>query len=178
VKAYLSAALFAAAVATPALAQNTAPAAPSFTGPRIEAHVGYDNVRIGSDLGHADGVTFGAGAGYDFALGGSVIAGVEVNGDFSTADKFGIDAKRDLDASVRIGTSLGTSGLIYAKVGYANARFGASGVGSGNADGVRGAIGYEMMFGHGVYGKAEYRYTNYEAGISRNQGIVGVGYRF
>lgn len=162
----------AAAIAAPAFAQDTA--APAFTGPRIEAHVGYDNVRIGSGLGHADGVAYGVGAGYDFALGGGgAIAGVEVNADFTSADKFGIDVKRDLSALVRVGTSLGTNGLIYGKVGYSNVRLGGA-----NGDGVRAGVGYELAFGSNAYGKIEYQYTNYEAGVTRNQGLVGIGYRF
>ena len=177
-RALLNSAIVAvAAIAAPAFAQDAATGA-KFTGPRIEAHVGYDNVRIGSGLGHADGVAYGVGAGYDFALGeGGTIAGVEVNADFTTADKFGIDVKRDLSALVRVGTSLGTNGLIYGKVGYSNVRLGFGGS-AANGDGVRAGIGYELAFGGNAYGKIEYQYTNYEAGISRNQGLVGVGFRF
>ena len=57
---FLIAALLGATAATPALAQDAAP----FTGPRVEALVGYDNVK--GDGGHRNGVTYGAGLGYDF----------------------------------------------------------------------------------------------------------------
>lgn len=180
----------ATAVAAPAFAQD-APARTNFTGPRIEAHVGYDRLGTNNTNGGIDGVTYGVGAGYDFALGsGGTILGVEVNADFSNTDAYdsdfdiGVKAKRDLDASVRLGTSLGTNGLIYAKVGYANSRFrvfdnspGGFSI-SDNLEGVRAGIGYEYAVSRNVYVKAEYRYTNYEQGVDRNQGIAGVGFRF
>ena len=172
--------LIALTVAAPAIAQS-APAGDSFTGFRLEAHAGYDRVGTGGLVGHPDGITYGLGAGYDMAIGSNLIAGVEVNGDFSNtdADYFGytLKAKRDLDASVRIGTKVGTRALLYLKVGYANARFTAAGFGSNN-DGVRGAVGAEYAFSNRVYVKGEYRYTNYEAGLSRNQVLAGVGMRF
>ncbi len=189
-RAFVNTAIIAAAaVAAPAFAQDAAPAG-NFTGPRIEAHVGYDRLGTNDTNGHIDGVTYGLGAGYDIALGrGGLIAGVEVNGDLSSTDArddslgIGFKAKRDLDASVRIGTSLGTRGLIYAKVGYANSRFrvfdtlGGDSL-SANFDGVRAGVGYELMVSRNAYLKAEYRYTNYEKGLDRNQFVGGVGFRF
>lgn len=187
-----SAIIAAAAIAVPALAQDTS--GTSFTGPRIEGHLGYDRLGTNNTTGHIDGLTYGAGAGYDFAFGaGGLRAGVEVNGDFSNTDgaattgtsRFGVKAKRDLDASVRVGTVLGNRTLLYAKVGYANSRFRATLTdptgtisASDNLDGVRAGAGIEYALSSRAYIKGEYRYTNYERGVDRNQAIGAIGFRF
>ena len=66
-KYLLGAAFLSTALATPAFAQEAAP----FTGPHVEAIVGYDDVSEGEG-----DVMYGVNAGYDFQLGG-VIAGIE-----------------------------------------------------------------------------------------------------
>lgn len=45
-------------------------------------------------------------------------------------------------------------------------------------DGVRGGVGVEQKLGKSVSLKAEYRYSNYDGPYSRNQGVVGLGFRF
>ena len=188
-KTILFAALL-AATATPAAAQ-------SFTGLRVEGHLGYDNVSI-DDLEDFDvdndesGVLYGGGIGYDIALAG-LILGVEANLDFTEAqyeqtlggDFAAIDFKRDLEFAARLGTQLGSNALLYGKVGYSNARLKAivreGGVTldeAANGDGLRLGAGVEFNFGTSLFAKAEYRYSNYEAGLSRNQLIGGVGFRF
>jgi len=185
------AAVLAPLVAVPALAQ-TAPADAAFTGPRIEAHVGYDRLGTNDSNGNVDGVTYGVGVGYDHAFGGAVI-GVEVNADLSNIDDeetsggttLGLKAKRDLDASVRVGAVVGSRAMIYGKVGYANSRFRgslANAAGtirtSDDLEGVRAGVGVEYALGISSYAKVEYRYTNYEQGVDRNQVLAGVGFRF
>ena len=175
-------------VASPAFAAD-------FTGPRVEAHVGWD--RVGVDSGgvddHEDGIAYGVGVGYDFALNDRLIAGVEANVDFFDTDysetigatTYGLEAKRDFDIAARLGTKVGENALLYAKVGYTNARIKASAVGGGvnisdaeNGDGVRLGAGVEYALGTNVYAKAEYRYSNYEGGFDRNQVLTGIGFRF
>jgi len=185
------AAVLAPLVAVPALAQ-TAPAGATFTGPRIEAHVGYDRLGTNDSNGNVDGVTYGVGVGYDHAFGGAVI-GVEVNADLSNIDDettsggttLGLKAKRDLDASVRVGAVVGSRAMIYGKVGYANSRFRGSVANaagtfrtSDDLEGVRAGVGVEYALGTSSYAKVEYRYTNYEQGVDRNQVLAGVGFRF
>ena len=79
--AFLLAASSLAAFTVPATAQDD----PDFTGPRVEALVGYDITRPGStvDIDNADdldqsvdGVNYGFGAGYDVDM-GSVVIGAE-----------------------------------------------------------------------------------------------------
>ena len=73
-KFLIGAAFLSTALATPAFAQEAAP----FTGPHIEALVGYDDVADG------DGdIMYGVAAGYDFQMGG-VIVGIE--GEFADSD--------------------------------------------------------------------------------------------
>ena len=162
-------AALAIAGATPALAQDGA----SFTGPRIEAIVGYDHVKI-SGLGSDGGLAYGVGAGYDFQLGGAV-AGIEAEISDASTKESGLKAGRDLYAGARIGGAVGANTLLYAKAGYTNARV--SGGGHINLDGFRVGAGIEHSLGQ-AYLKAEYRYSNYELGVSRHQVVGGVGIRF
>src|SRR5512139_1982623 len=126
-----------AAFAVPAAAQDS-----TFTGPRVEALVGYDSNRPGSttDLDNADeidqsidGVAYGIGAGYDFDMGNAVI-GVEgeymrseAQSDFDTTGfntaVGNIDAGRDLYIGARAGMKVGPRSLLYVKGGYTNAKY-------------------------------------------------------
>lgn len=159
---------------------------------RVEAVVGYDSISSDSDDEEfeseaSDGVVFGAGAGYDFAVGG-VVLGVEAeltestvgesisgSGDF---DGFDVDGEASLDAGLdlyvggRIGVVVANTGLIYAKAGYTktNAEFEVDGTIDGDAindsidfdfDGLRLGAGAQFGFGTNMYGKIEYRYTSY-----------------
>jgi outer membrane immunogenic protein len=176
-------------VAVPATAQTAAP----FTGARVEGLVGYDNVKSGS---HDDGVTYGIGAGYDMQMRGLVV-GVEAEAADSdvkqcrglqTALSPEICAKaaRDLYVGGRVGTVVGGRTLLYAKAGYTNARFKLTDddgtdrvtLGSTDLDGIRLGVGAEYAVGPNSFVKAEYRYSNYEDGFSRNQAMAGFGFRF
>jgi outer membrane immunogenic protein len=191
-KKILIAALFGAAAATPALAQDTAP----FTGFRVEGLVGYDHLK--GNGGGRDGLAYGVGAGYDFQLGGAV-AGIEgewmdSNTDgcesnfLTTTDSICATAKRDLYVGGRVGAAVTPSTLIYAKAGYTNARVGVNYTDTAtpannfsardNLDGVRVGAGVEQKLGPNLYAKAEYRYSNYEQGLSRHQVVGGIGFRF
>jgi outer membrane immunogenic protein len=167
----LIAATAAALVATPAFAQD---AQPVFSGPHIEAIGGYDSISGGGDS--ESGIAFGIAGGYDFRAGGAVI-GVEVEAADSSISDSGVRASRDLYAGARVGAVVGGRGLVYVKAGYTNARasFGGTGV---NFDGIRGGAGLEWMLTGNLSIRGEYRYSNYEDGLSRNQGIVGLGVRF
>ena len=188
----LFAALAATAAATPAFAQDGAP----FTGFRVEGLVGYDNLK--GDGGHRDGVAYGAGVGYDFQLGGAVL-GIEgeamdssakgcETGFITATDRICANAKRDLYVGGRVGAAVTPNTLLYAKAGYTNARIGATYTdsatpanntsGATNLDGVRVGAGVEQKLGANLYAKAEYRYSNYEQGLSRHQVLGGIGFRF
>ncbi len=196
------AALLASAAATPAFAQEVTGDEP-FTGPHVEALIGYDNVD------GEDGVAYGIGAGFDFQAGG-VIIGAEgeymdattrrrADSAFVAGDSLRVGAGRDLYVGARIGFAASPTTLIYGKGGYTNARQrtrydnGAGTVTSGgnNLDGYRLGAGVEQkfaLFGPSGFVKAEYRYSNYkninvgganvDIDADRHQGVVGVGVRF
>jgi len=181
----LTAVSVAALAATPALAQ-----APQ--GPRVEALVGYDVVKI--DLGRAgiddsfkdEGVLYGVGAGFDFALGNGAALGVDVEASDSTTKESNIAGSvrtgRDLYAGGRVSFPLGADGSnVYLKGGYTNARLTATdGVTtvSGNADGYRLGGGAQFAVAGKAYVGGEYRYSNYEGGLERHQLAATLGTRF
>jgi outer membrane immunogenic protein len=169
------AAIAAASIATPALAQSDGGAETAFTGPRIGVTTGYDKFQ-----GH-DGVTYGVNAGYDLAVGSKVRAGVDVGLADSTAKTDAVKASRDITASARLGYALSPKLMPYAKVGYTSSRFedrDGSGTGAG-FEGVRYGAGLEVAPTPHTYISAEYQRTEYEAGIGgRDAAMVGVGLRF
>ncbi len=176
-----------AALATPALAQEATP----FTGPRVEAIVGYDSARPGSttDIDNndavdqtIDGIAYGVGAGFDFDLGG-MVAGVEGEYMWSEASteydttgftNFGVqnvDAGRDLYLGARVGVLATPSTLVYVKGGYANASMNVLATDNTtdvetdlDLDGWRVGAGVEQMMGENLFVKLEYRYSNYQEG--------------
>jgi len=192
VRNLIIAALLAGTVATPVLAQTTAPS----TGFRVEAIAGYDAPRADGDS--EEGVVYGAGIGYDFQLGG-LAAGVEAEYTDTSTDVCAEDAivvgdelcagfDRDIYVGGRVGGIVGSNTLLYAKGGYTNQRIsaeyddGGTGVNDFNEgttlDGFRVGGGAEFGFGSNAFVKAEYRYSNYEQGFKKHQGVVGIGLRF
>jgi outer membrane immunogenic protein len=167
----------AALAATPAFAQD---AAPLFNGGHVEAITGYDHITDGDD-----GVLYGIGGGYDFRT-GNVVLGIEGEVLESTAgDCVGntcVDASRDFYIGGRIGAVVRDNVLLYGKVGYSNARVEVT---QGNVedhfnlDGIRAGAGVEVAFRNSPLSlRAEYRYTNYELGVERHQGTLGLAFRF
>lgn len=167
-----AAAVLAAASASPALAQD---ASTNFAGGHIEAIGGYDSISGGGDS--ISGAAFGIAGGYDFRSGGAVY-GLELEAAESTTEESGVEAGRDLYAGVRVGGVVSQNVLLYGKLGYTNARATVSGLGGTNFDGIRAGAGLEVLVGRNFSIRAEYRYSNYEADLSRNQGVVGLGFRF
>lgn len=176
-----------AAIATPAMAQDNE----AFTGPRVEALIGYDSSRPGStvDIDNADDldqsiddVAYGVGVGYDVALGGAVV-GVEgewmeseAKTEFDTAGltTFGvgnIETGRDLYVGARAGVLVTPKTLLYVKGGYTNARYNVLATDNTtdletniDVDGWRAGAGAELAVSDNVFVKAEYRYSNYQEG--------------
>ena len=167
-----------------ALVGAAAPAsAAEFVGPRLELHAGWD--RAGIDGETEDGVVYGGGLGYDVALSAGTTLGLEANADFATTDVAvgggELQAKRDLEAGVRLGFRLGDRALLYAKVGYTNARVAAEAFGvslSDDLDGLRVAAGAEYAYSDSGFAKVEYRYSDYESGFERSQLLLAIGARF
>ncbi|MGH6998898.1 MAG: outer membrane protein, partial [Phenylobacterium sp.] len=154
-KRIVAAAVAATAFATPALAQDDA----AYTGPRVEAIVGYDNVGL-PGVSNPDGVLYGVGIGYDFEEAGGIF-GVEAEITDSTTKKTiggaKLESDRDIYVGARVGDVVGPV-LLYVKVGYTNARIDVAGDGS-NGNGVRAGAGVEYALGQNLYAKGEYRYS-------------------
>lgn len=175
-----------ALVSVPAMAQSVDA---TFTGPRVEALVGYDVTEAGSSVDNdfdddvdesIDGFLYGIGAGYDFDLGG-IVVGAEAELTDSTA-KSGFDrgsfediglgnvrTNRDIYLGARVGARMGPQMLLYAKGGYTNAKFDVDGWAGPRrydhnikADGWRIGAGAEYAMTEQMFVKLEYRYSNYE----------------
>ncbi len=184
--------LIALAATTAAFAVATPAAAEGF---RAEIHTGLDVVAADDDS--ETGIMYGIGLGYDFAITPKMELGVDLSADLASTegcetsaivanDRACFDAKRDLAAALRLGYKVSEQGTIYALAGYTNARFRAAyttpaGVttrDSANFDGFRLGAGYQHDFGEKLYGKVEYRYSNYEGNIERHQALLGLGVKF
>lgn len=163
-----------------------------FVGPRVEAIVGYDSNRSGSTVDNdttrdlkqsVNGVTYGAGIGYDAALGSNLRVGVDAEISDSSAkwdnnnsvpNSFNlgrVKAGRDLYVGGRIGFVTSPRTMIYVKGGYTNARYELLGTnGTVNrdqrleTDGYRVGAGVEYQITSNAFAKLEYRYSNYSKG--------------
>lgn len=164
------------AAATPALAQDA-----PFTGPRAEVVAGWDRVSVEGE--GESGLTYGGAIGYDLQRGRAVF-GVDAEITGSTTDRtlgaVTVEAGRDLYAGVRAGVVAAPNTLLYVKGGYTNARVTAEAAGDDSnvdLDGFRIGAGVERDFGP-MFGKVEYRYSNYSQDFSRHQVLAGLGVRF
>jgi outer membrane immunogenic protein len=181
----LTAVASAALAASPALAQ-----APQ--GPRVEALIGYDAPRI--DLSEAgvdakfkdEGVLYGVGVGYDFALGNGAALGVDLEASDSNVKESNVAGTlktgRDLYAGGRVSFPLGADGSnVYLKGGYTNARFTATDglvTDSENLKGYRLGAGAQFALTGKAYVGGEYRFSDYEQDVTRHQLALTVGTRF
>ena len=173
------------AVASPALAQDVGP---TFTGPRVEAILGYDHVGAGSDVDNnngrddqsIDGLLYGVGVGYDMNL-GSAVVGVEGEYTDSTAksdrfdltDQFGfgrVSQGRDLYVGARAGILANPNTLVYVKGGYTNTKLNVLAGDSDETtdtafklDGWRIGGGVERAINQNTFAKVEYRYSKYDS---------------
>jgi outer membrane immunogenic protein len=144
-----------ALVAAPAMASD-------FAGPRVEVTAGADDVKNGVDT---TAITYGAALGYDLQF-GKVVAGI----DATAANVFD---KADLGVGARLGYVLNENVLAFTRVGYTNLERPAV-----ELEGITLGGGLEVNVAGPVYGKIEYRYTDFDAGVGRHGGLVGVGFRF
>jgi len=162
-----------AAVAALGFAVTAVPAtAQSFTGPRVEATVGFSDVTKARDT---TGVLYGLNAGIDAPIGATPWrVGVE-----ATTDQL-FDRDRDIGVSGRLGYVLGQDQrvMVYGKAGYANFREIDFRNRSRALDGLRVGGGVEFALTDNVYTKAEYRYTDFEGKSGKHGGQVGIGLRF
>lgn len=168
-KTAIFAAIAAASVSVPVFAQDAAP----FTGPRAGVTMGYDKFQ------GEEGFSYGVTTGYDLALTPRVTVGPEVSFGDATTDAVGVEASRDLAASLRLGYVVTPQILAFGKVGYANSRFDFSAGGHNTLEAVRYGGGLEYAVTPRTYISAEYQRSEYENNAGgRDAGVVGVGFRF
>lgn len=167
-----TAAACAALIATPAFAQDAAPAAGTMTGPRAAITVSSG----GTSATSFEGETIGFDAGYDWDL-GSAVVGVAVQYDTDLGSGI-FDANQTALVGRAGGKISGTNHLIYVAGGYTRVALGATPFDKNGGDGLRAAFGAEFAVGTNVSFKIEQRYSNYEAGIELHQTVAGVGFRF
>ena len=184
----IAAAAAAAAVSSPAMAQDVA-----VGGFHVEGVLGYDSTRASVDYedtafpadnfeesGHSDGVLYGVNAGYDFALGTNTLgveAGYEMTDNKRCDEVFGGDAlcaslKRNIYVGLKGSMPLAPRTALTAGIGYVNGKArlsyddlsttGVDLVGSDSRDGFRLSAGLEQRFGGNFFGKLEYRYADYK----------------
>ena len=186
-------------VATPALAQSSAPG-----GLYIGALGGYEGIDVesadGSVSADADSAVYGINAGYDLSL-GSAFVGVE--GELSTSsgstefpDSFsgardGLDANGQYYIGARAGVALTPGIAAYGKVGYTaldTKAFTSSGSLEeldDKAGGLRFGGGLQVQLPGPLEGRLEYRRSRYKDVIdgtfgdaTTDQVVAGVGVRF
>jgi outer membrane immunogenic protein len=196
-----AAAAFGVALATPALAQNG-----DFSGPRLEALAGYDNLRDGGDGDSEgrEGFSYGVLLGYDIQN-GNIVYGIDGEitdattksrsyNEVTAGDRFSVEAGRDLYIGGRLGYVISPAAMIYAKGGYTNARVesryqantGADSelVDKADLDGFRLGAGLEYKLTPTAFVKGEYRYSHYgeiegyNIDLDRHQLMAGLGIRF
>jgi outer membrane immunogenic protein len=178
-------------------------AAADFTGPRVEARIGYDRASANEEIDELDaaltGLTYGAAVGLDGEIGTNIIAGIDAAISFSEAgetvqlglDRASVNVDRDIEIALRAGTRVAPGALLYAKAGYANTRFTGryyNVVGPdqyevdpatrSDKSGFRLGTGAELAISSRAFAKGEYRYTSYGDDVSRNEILVGIGTRF
>jgi outer membrane immunogenic protein len=175
---------------------SSAASANDISGFRLEALLGWDNVRI-ENLGNTSGFAYGAGIGYDFAVGETISVGVDAEIMGATTDAEAtelvggtpitarVSTGRDIFLGARMTGKVADRFAVYARGGYVNGRAeatvsgaGFSDVASGNLDGFRLGAGGQFLLGEKAYVGGEYRYSNYESDVVRHQVLATFGYRF
>ena len=147
--------------ATPAMAQDNA----GFTGARVEATAGYNDINNDFDRNN---VVYGAAIGVDAPIGDKFTVGVEAN----TSNIF--ERERQIGAAARVGYAFTPTTLGYVKGGYNNYR----NVFSRDLDGFVVGAGIEHKISKVTYIKAEYRYSDFEGRVGDSAVVAGVGLRF
>jgi len=166
-----------------------------FTGLRLQAHVGYDNLMASTPVRGREtldsGVTYGGTIGYDFVSSIWVI-GVEAYGETGALDRTDGDGLtkarfttgRQLGAGLRLGLPISSNLLAFVRGGYSNLQThvdftgGLTGTVTETLNGWRIGGGLELQLTQSLFISAEYRYTDYEGSLIRHNAIGSVGWRF
>ncbi len=180
--------------------QVEAQTAPTFTGPRAEITVGWNQIHFNladaGSYGHAksDGLSYGGAIGYDYAVTPAIIVGGEISlmnanvnlGYTDALTSASLRGRRDIGFAARVGTKVTDNAMLYTKVGYSNLQVrDDSTVVSGTTldsrrdlSGVVAGAGVEVALSRRYYLKTEYDYSAYEDHVSDHKILTGIGIRF
>jgi len=158
---FIALAAAALAVATPAMAQNNA----GFTGARVEATAGYNDVINSRDR---NDIVYGFEAGVDVPVGDNLTVGVAAN----TRNVF--EDNRQIGVTGRVGYAFTQNTLGYALAGYNNYRS----FQDFDRDGLAVGGGLEHKISRVTYVKAEYRYSDFDGRTGDSAVTAGIGLRF
>jgi outer membrane immunogenic protein len=147
--------------ATPAVAQTNA----GFTGARVEATAGYNDVINSRDR---NDVVYGFEAGVDAPVGDRFTVGVAAN----TRNVF--EDNRQVGVTARVGYAFTPTTLGYALGGYNNYRS----FQDFDRDGFAVGGGLEHKISRVTYVKAEYRYSDFDGKTGDSAVTAGIGLRF
>lgn len=182
----LAAPVLAVAMASPAAAQTS--------GFRLEGVVAYDETRIDIDgtgpLAREKivAVAYGVGVGYDFPVGPNLSIGADAEVTESTGDEATSTGSFTIGSDVYLGGRV-TAGVtnslnIYGRLGYSmsSARNRPTNtaipITRTDLDGMRGALGFQIVDDNGAFYGVEVRYTDYDGGANRRQAAAVIGMRF
>lgn len=144
-----------------------------------------------------DGFVGGGFVGYNFDTGGGIVAGVEGDIGYSgiNGDDDGVEVKNGVDGSLRarLGYTITPDALVYATAGGAAKHMTVEEGGdkdSANMLGWTAGVGTDIKITSNVFGRAEYRYTDYgsksfetgsgtrDVDSSDHRVVFGVGMQF
>ena len=193
----IAAAAVAAAIVSALAAAPATAAAPS--GVRVEAVIGYESAEL-DDFGSRDDVAqsnvlYGVGVGYDLPVSAALSLGVDLEAtesevawrEVSTLFSTELNARlgRDLYVGGRITAAVSDGVNVYAKAGYTSVSttFDFTSptfaeVRESDEGGVRAGAGLQFAVGRNAYVGAEYRFSSYDAELTRHQGVGTLGFRF
>ena len=192
---------FAALLGTAIALTSTFALAAEPGGFRVEARAGYGSTQYENEHtsleGKETGASWGVGVGYDFGIGGQYYLGADLGLDQSSAafqEKGGtisLEAElgRELEAGGRFGRAFENGMNLYARAAYVTATidgeitFGGTGGSTrspftADTNGYRLAAGLELPMSERAFAKGEFRHTQYDEGLSSNQFVLGLGWRF
>ena len=193
-------------IAIPLLMTSVPAAAEVPAGFRLEALVGYDRLKgdfIPNVTGNnatfgkesRGGFFYGGAVGFDFPMGAALAFGADAEVTLATTDlrtsavntvRDELSVRHDLYVGGRVTGMISESVNAYVKGGYTtlklrfkdDATATAAPALAGTLNGLRAAVGVQISGeGRDYYG-FEARYSDYEAGVSRQQAMAFVGYRF
>ena len=157
-------------------------------GVRIELLGGYD------DDGFEHGLLYGTRIGYDFNLSRRFLLGIEGELSDVTTDQeltlpptsLTVRDGPDVYAGARATIAVSDRFRLHGAAGYTRARHGSFFLAPGGIiggqeishDGFRLSAGAQFLIGRHAFIGAEYRYSDYEQFVRRNQYVATLGFRF